>query len=213
MKKTMILLLLLFTMTGCSQEEPEDNDLDETIDEITGFPYDAYLSHENPVVTIEVRDYGTIVLQLFPDVAKNTVNNFITYILDESYNGSTFHRVIEDFMIQGGIVSDAYDPIRGDFSSNGVENNLSHERGVISMARTSVNNSATSQFFIMHKDGTYLDGSYAAFGGVISGLDVLDQIASVSTNVLDAPNTTVVIESITIDLKDYVVDEVIYVEE
>lgn len=215
MKKAYLIILCLLLLTGCSKNEPVEDkgeEVEEEIaEEITGFPYDAYLSHDNPVVSIEVRNYGTIELQLFPDVASNTVNNFITYIQDASYDGSTFHRVIEDFMIQGGIVSDAYDPIKGDFTANGVDNDLSHYRGVISMARTYVNDSATSQFFIMHEDSAYLDGNYAAFGGVISGLDVLDQIAAVSTNASDAPTTSVVIESITIDIKDYIVDEVIYV--
>jgi len=215
MKKAYLILLCLLLLTGCSKSElvgdKGEEVEEEIIEEITGFPYDAYLSHDNPVVSIEVRNYGTIVLQLFPDVASNTVNNFITYIQDASYEGSTFHRVIENFMIQGGIVSNAYDPIKGDFTANGVDNDLSHYRGVISMARTSVNDSATSQFFIMHQDSFYLDDNYAAFGGLIRGLDVLDQIAGVTTNFYDAPTTSVIIDSITVDLKNYVVDEVIYV--
>ena len=136
----------------------------------------------NPVATIEVQDYGTIKVELYPDQAPNTVTNFITLANRGFYNGLTFHRTIPGFMIQGG------DPtgtgqggsrmnIKGEFSSNGVENNISHTRGVISMARNSYNyNSASSQFFIVHQDSTYLDGEYAAFGHVTKGMEVVDEI-------------------------------------
>ena len=143
-------------------------------------------------------------LELFPSVAPNTVNNFIMYIENGDFTNNSFHRIIENFMIQGGDTSSTTCPINGDFEENGVTNDLSHNRGVISMARTFVMNSATSQFFIVHNDSTFLDGSYATFGGLVDGFNVLDYIAGVSTNTSNAPLETVVIESITVDLNGYV---------
>ena len=212
MKRLYILILLLaLTLVGCAGNTTST---DEDVD-LTALPYYSYLSDTNPVVTITVKDVGVLKLQLFPDVAGNTVNNFIHYIQNKSYSNSTFHRVIEDFMIQGGIVSDTGCAIRGEFSSNGVSNDLSHYRGVISMARTTVKNSATSQFFIVHidsdKNRISLDGNYAAFGGLISGFDILDDIAGVLTGLYDAPIQDVVIKSITIDLNGYTVDYVVCV--
>lgn len=180
----------------------EDVDLSKLI-------YRSYLSENNPVVTITIKNYGTMELQLFPDVARNTVNNFISYIQEGSYDNSAFHRIIENFMIQGGIVTNTKCPIKGEFISNGVQNYLPHSRGVISMARTSIKDSATSQFFIVHKDSGFLDGEYASFGGLISGFHVLDALASVSTRFNDAPKDKVVIEKITVNLNGYVVDDVI----
>lgn len=156
---------------------------------------------DNAVVTIEVAGFGNIVLELYFDKAPNTVRNFIHLIQEGYYNGSTFHRVIENFMIQGGSGSKETCAIRGEFTSNGFENDLLHERGVISMARTRYPNTATSQFFIVHKKSAHLDGEYAAFGKMISGFDVLDAIASVSTSNADAPLTTVIITRITVDTK------------
>ncbi|PAT02038.1 hypothetical protein CI105_04025 [Candidatus Izimaplasma bacterium ZiA1] len=159
--------------------------------------------YKKPVVTIVVEDYGTITVELDPNIAKNTVDNFLMYVQDNAYTGTTFHRVIEDFMIQGGMVDVSKCPIKGEFSANGVENNLSHEAGVISTARTNDPNSATSQFFIMHKTNTGLDGNYAAFGKVVTGLDIVDQIAVVNTTTSDTPVEDVVISSITVDLNGY----------
>ncbi|BCR35738.1 peptidylprolyl isomerase [Mariniplasma anaerobium] len=193
------LMILAITLTGCSATV----DQEEEVIDFSQFPYETYLKNDNPVVTITVEDYGDMKLQLFPDLAKNTVDNFIKYIYQGSYEGSTFHRIIEDFMIQGGIVSNPNCQIQGEFSSNGIANDLSHQRGVISMARTSIKNSATSQFFIVHNDSVFLDGSYAGFGGLISGFDILDQLAGVSTNSSDGPLDDVVITSISIDLKGY----------
>jgi peptidyl-prolyl cis-trans isomerase B (cyclophilin B) len=140
-----------------------------------------------------------MVLELYYDKAPNTVRNFIYLANSGFYSGSTFHRVIEDFMIQGGIGSTTACIIKGEFSSNGFSgNDISHIRGVISMARTSVKNSATSQFFIVHKKSTFLDGEYAAFGMLISGFTTLDGIASVNTS-SDKPVVDVVITSITVD--------------
>lgn len=159
----------------------------------------------NPIVTITVRDFGVMTLELYPDIAPLSVDNFVRYVQENRYTDSTFHRVIEDFMIQGGIIDPTRCPITGEFSSNGVTNDLKHVRGVISMARTSVKNSGTSQFFIMHKDSPHLDGDYAAFGMLLTGFDVLDLIAGVETGgAYDAPLSDVVIESITVDLQGYV---------
>ena len=132
--------------------------------------------------TIEVENYGVIELELYGDIAPITVQNFIDLAKSGFYDGLTFHRIIKGFMIQGGDPQgDGYGgsgkPIKGEFSNNGIENNISHERGVISMARSNDMDSASSQFFIMHKDSTHLDGDYAAFGKVISGMDVVDKIA------------------------------------
>lgn len=161
---------------------------------------------ENPVATLEIEGYGTIVLELYPDVAPITVANFIKLANSGYYDGLTFHRIIENFMIQGG------DPkgdgtggpgysIKGEFSQNGVKNDISHVRGVISMARSSMPDSAGSQFFIVHQDSTYLDGQYAAFGKVTEGLDVLDKVATVATYASDKPKKDVIIKSLTVDTK------------
>lgn len=167
--------------------------------------YIDHLSNDNPLVTIVVKDMGTITLELFPSIAPNTVNNFIMYIQSGDFTNNTFHRVIEDFMIQGGNTNSTLCPINGDFSENGFTNDLLHSRGVISMARTSVMNSATSQFFIVHEDSYFLDGNYATFGGVVTGFEVLDAIALVDTNLYDAPLVSVIIQSMTVDLNGYVV--------
>lgn len=167
-------------------------------------PYSEYFSDTNPVITIEIENFGTIIIELFPDVAPNTVNNFIMYIENGDFSDNSFHRVIEDFMIQGGNTYSTECPIKGDFSSNGVLNDLSHYRGTISMARTSVVDSATSQFFIVHENSYFLDGNYATFGGIIDGFDVLDAIAWVDTFYSDAPKEAVVITSISVSLNGYV---------
>lgn len=199
-----LLFVLVLTLTGCSGSLNTLSD-----EELKALPYYSYLSDENPVVTISLKGGGQMQLQLFPDVAKNTVDNFITYIQDKSYSNSTFHRIIEDFMIQGGIVSDARCSIEGEFSSNGVSNNLSHYRGVISMARTSINDSATSQFFIVHKSSSFLNGNYAGFGGLVAGFDILDELAIVAVDSNNAPISDVVIKSIKVDLNGYIVGDVV----
>ena len=130
---------------------------------------------------IVIKDYGTIKLELYPHIAPNTVNNFISLANSGFYDGLTFHRVIKDFMIQGGDpngngTGGSKENIKGEFSANGVKNTISHTRGTISMARSSAYNSASSQFFIMHEDNTGLDGLYAAFGKVTSGIEIVDQI-------------------------------------
>ncbi len=158
----------------------------------------------NPIVTIETENGKKIKIELYPEVAPNTVNNFISLVKKGFYDGLIFHRVISGFMIQGG------DPegtgmggpdysIKGEFGKNGFKNPLKHERGVISMARAMDPNSAGSQFFIMHNDGFFLDGQYAAFGKVIEGLDVVDEIANVKTDYNDRPINNQVMKKVTVD--------------
>lgn len=139
-------------------------------------------SEPTDYVLMTVKDYGQIVIELYPDKAPITVANFKKLVGEKFYNGLTFHRVVSGFMIQGGDpkgngTGGSKETIKGEFSANGVANDLSHTRGVISMARSNDMNSASSQFFIMHADNTGLDGQYAAFGKVISGMDVVDKIA------------------------------------
>ena len=142
------------------------------------------MENKNPIVTIEMENGDKMVAELYPHIAPNTVNNFISLVNSGYYDGIIFHRVIKGFMIQGGCPNGngmggpGYS-IAGEFSSNGFTNNLKHEKGVLSMARTMQPNSAGSQFFIMHARAPHLDGEYAAFGRVIEGLDVVDKIASV----------------------------------
>lgn len=169
----------------------------------------TYLKETNPVVTINVKDHGSIELQLFNEVAPNTVANFIEIAEKGLYKGSIFHRIIPGFMIQGGAVNQAVSPIKGDFIANGVNNPLLHTRGVISMARTNVKDSATSQFFIMHKDSPHLDGLYAAFGVVTNGIDVVDAIAKARRDAYDKPYEDIVIESVTVDLKGSLIPKTI----
>lgn len=162
--------------------------------------YQTFLDEQNPIVTLTVKNYGTIQIELFPKVAPNTVNNFIHHIQNHYYEGLIFHRIIPGFMIQGG-GGTRVKPIRGEFTMNGFENTLMHTRGVISMARTSDPNSQTTQFFIMHQNAPHLDRQYAAFGVVTSGIEVVDQIALAHRDTSDRPYEDVVIESMTVDLK------------
>ena len=150
---------------------------------------------------IEINKFGTIEVELYKDVAPITVDNFIKLVNKGFYNGLTFHRIIKGFMIQGGCPKGngtggpGYS-IKGEFLANGVNNPLKHTRGVISMARAMDPDSAGSQFFIMHKDAPHLDGQYAAFGKVVSGIEVVDAVASVPTNFYDMPLEKVVIKQI-----------------
>ncbi len=162
----------------------------------------------NPVVTIKTEIGNIIKVELYPDIVPNTVNNFISLVDKGFYNGVVFHRVIENFMIQGGdpngtgMGGPGYS-IWGDFSSNGVENPIKHTRGVISMARSQSPNSAGSQFFIMHKDAPHLDGQYAAFGKVIEGIEEVDRIATVKKDMRDKPITPEVMKEVTVELNGY----------
>lgn len=161
MKKTLIIVGLLVLFFGLSifMQDFENRNL--------------LKGKHNVVITI--KDYGKIKVELDADTAPITVTNFIKLVEDKYYDGTTFHRIIEGFMMQGGIGKDTK-TIKGEFASNGVENNISHTRGTISMARTDDKNSASSQFFIVHMDSTSLDGNYAAFGHVTEGMDVVDEI-------------------------------------
>ena len=187
MKRFTILLLaalLLFSLTACGKSDSGNS--------------------EAPImVEITMENGGVIRLELYPKIAPITVENFVTLADSGFYDGLIFHRVIKDFMIQGGDPTGTgmgaanQKTIKGEFRANGVENNLSHVRGVISMARRSrPYDSATSQFFIVHKDSTYLDGQYAAFGRVVSGMDVVDAIAETPTDNSDRPLTPQVIKTI-----------------
>ena len=155
------------------------------------------------MVKIEMADGGIIKIKLYSDVAPITVANFEKLVKEGFYDGLIFHRVINGFMIQGGDptgtgMGGSPDNIKGEFASNGVTNNLSHTRGTISMARTMVKDSASSQFFIVHEDATYLDGEYAAFGVVTEGMDVVDKIAGVDTDMRDKPIKDVVMAKVTL---------------
>ncbi len=161
----------------------------------------------NPKIVINVKNYGKMEAELYPEKAPKTVENFLSLIDKKFFNGLIFHRVIENFMIQGGGFDADFnhkeaESIYGEFASNGfLQNDIKHTRGTLSMARTSVPNSASSQFFIMHKDAPYLDAQYAAFGALTDGFDVLDKIAAVATTTKrfmyqDCPREDVVIESI-----------------
>ncbi|PZD95391.1 peptidylprolyl isomerase [Paenibacillus sambharensis] len=195
------IMLLLAAAAGCGPRP-------ETTTEQSGRnAYDPAAPH--PVVTIQMKDGGTIKVELYPEVAKNTVDNFISLASKGFYNGTIFHRVIPGFMIQGG------DPegtgkggpgysIKGEFNANGYSNNLKHTRGVISMARSgSSYDSAGSQFFIMVADATHLDGKYAAFGAVTEGMEMVDAIVNLPTGASDRPEDPPVMEKVTVELKGY----------
>ena len=158
----------------------------------------------NPIVTFEMENGGVMKAELYPELAPNTVNNFISLVKKGFYDGLIFHRVIPGFMIQGG------DPdgrgtggpgycIKGEFNINGFNNPLLHDRGVLSMARTMVPNSAGSQFFVMHENSPHLDGQYAAFGKVIEGIEIVDEICKVRTDYNDKPRIPQVMKKVTVD--------------
>ena len=160
--------------------------------------------NKKPIVTIEMEDGKVIKLELYPDIAPVTVENFVSLVKKGFYDGLTFHRVIRGFMIQGGcpLGNGTGGPgytIKGEFEANDIENNLKHERGVISMARAMDPNSAGSQFFIMHKTSHHLDGQYAAFGKVIEGMETVDAIAGVATGWGDKPFEDVVMKKVTVE--------------
>lgn len=196
---TAAIMTSLFIISGCGTSGPDENEDASTANEVD-------IDLENPtIVTMTMENGGEVVMELYPDVAPKTVENFVKLASDGFYNGLTFHRVIPGFMIQGG------DPegngtggpdhsVEGEFSNNGFENDLSHERGVVSMARSQDPDSAGSQFFIVVEDSTFLDGDYAAFGKVTEGMDVVDEIVSVETGSNDKPvqGQEQVIETITV---------------
>ena len=158
----------------------------------------------NPIVTFEMENGDIMKAELYPEIAPNTVNNFISLVQNGFYDGLIFHRVIRGFMIQGGcpdgtgMGGPGY-CIKGEFSHNGFQNDLAHTEGVLSMARAMNPNSAGSQFFIMHKNAPHLDGAYAAFGKVIEGMDIVNKIADVPTDFRDRPMKEQKIKSMTVD--------------
>ena len=179
---SIILLCLLFSLTACSRQTSGNSSTSDGNTQLSG-------KHH---VAIEVNNYGTIEVELDADTAPITVTNFINLANSGFYNGLTFHRVIDGFMIQGGDPdgTGAGGPgysIKGEFSQNGFKNDLKHTEGVLSMARTMAPDSAGSQFFIMHKNSPHLDGAYAAFGKITEGMDVVNKIASVRTDYMDRP--------------------------
>lgn len=183
MKKILcIMLIMMLFVTGCKDLLVRENEKEEILSGKIN-------------VSIDVKDYGIIKLELDADTAPITVTNFVNLVNDKFYDGLTFHRIMSGFMIQGGDpdhngTGGSKKTIKGEFSSNGVENNISHVRGVISMARGGNDmNSASSQFFIVHQDSTFLDGNYAAFGHVTEGMDVVDKIAEVSKVATDDNGT------------------------
>ena len=162
------------------------------------------MEKKNPIVTFELENGKVIKAELYPDIAPNTVANFISLVKKGFYDGLIFHRVIRDFMIQGGCPQrtgtggPGYS-IKGEFAGNGVVNELKHEPGVLSMARAMHPNSAGSQFFIMHKTSPHLDGQYAAFGKVVEGFENVDEIANQPTDYMDRPLEKVVMKKVTVD--------------
>lgn len=188
-----LIVLLSVSVFGCTSKEEK-----ATIDPS---------NEKNPIATITMEDKKEIVIELYPEVAPNTVANFIDLASSGYYDGLIFHRVIPDFMIQGGdpmgsgIGGPGYS-IKGEFTSNGFQNNLSHTEGVISMARSNDPDSAGSQFFITVADSTFLDGNYASFGKVLSGLEDAKEISLVERDKRDKPDKEQKIKSITIDTKD-----------
>jgi len=203
------MLTLVFVLSGCgasskSSQPVEENTKSEPTD-TTNYELDV---KENPIVTITMNNDEKIVIELEPKVAPNTVANFIFLAKDGFYDGLTFHRVIPGFMIQGGdpLGNGTGGPdysIDGEFTSNGFENNLKHERGVISMARTQDPNSAGSQFFIMVENAPSLDGEYAAFGKVLEGMETVDKIVSVERDQQDKPLEDQVIKKVEVDTKGF----------
>ena len=170
-----ILIFLVVSMLFCGCEKAEEPAV------TTGDGATLETAKATHYVTIEIENYGTIKAELYGKTAPISVENFVTLAESGFYNGLTFHRIISGFMMQGGAPNNSspkVTPIKGEFSVNGVENNLLHKRGVLSMARTDVMDSATSQFFIMHETSPHLDGKYAAFGMVTEGMDVVDAICA-----------------------------------
>lgn len=189
MKKRLGILLsvalMVLCLGGCKGGDAQTSDNDGTVNDLSSGAeapeYQGEILSGKHHVQIKVKGYGTISLELDADTAPITVSNFVRLAQDGFYNGLTFHRIISGFMIQGGDplgngTGGSDQNIKGEFSANGVENNLKHVRGTISMARSQDNNSASSQFFIMHKDAEHLDGQYAAFGTVTKGMKVVDKI-------------------------------------
>lgn len=217
-KKQFLVILIAAVMVfvvGCTSKPSGEST--ESV-EITGFDPTVVDYTTVPMATLELESGEVIKVALFPDVAPNTVNNFISLSRSGFYDGLIFHRVIPGFMIQGGdplgngMGNPGYS-IKGEFTSNGFENNLTHIKGVLSMARSKDNDSAGSQFFIMQVEYNSLDEEYASFGYVTEGIDVVDRIVTVETGKNDMPKEPVVIKSVTIELNGYSPVEVVKVGE
>lgn len=198
-----IILVFTFTLIGCGKQAASTGD---NKNNSSSTAYKSKYSGKKPVVTIEMEDGAKIKLELYPDTAPRTVDNFVALVQKNFYDGLIFHRVIPDFMIQGG------DPqgvgtggpgytIPGEFKSNGFDNPLKHTRGVISMARSENPNSAGSQFFIMVKDNSQLDGDYATFGKVTEGMEEVDKIVSTKRDDSDKPLTPQKMKKVTVDIQ------------
>lgn len=203
-----MLTVVLLTLTACSSKETSNNDISNTKDIKEESSNYAEQVKENPIVTITLENDKKVVVELEPKIAPNTVANFISLVQDGFYDGLIFHRVIPGFMIQGG------DPdgngtggkdyaVKGEFTNNNFENNLLHERGVISMARSQDMDSASSQFFIMVADSAELDGDYAAFGKVTSGMKAIDEIVNVDRNSADKPLKDQKMKKVEVDTKGF----------
>lgn len=208
-KRTWWIIAIVFLLTSIVLIGCQSKDTDEADDQ-----NEEGNGSGEPVVTITMEDGEEIQIELYPDIAPNTVNNFISLVENGFYDGLIFHRVIPGFMIQGG------DPdgigtggpgysIKGEFATNGVENDLNHDRGVVSMARSQHPDSAGSQFFIMVADSPGLNGEYAAFGKVIEGMDVADAIVDVETDMSDKPQEDQAIEKVKVELNGYEPEEVV----
>ncbi|MGH4050897.1 MAG: peptidylprolyl isomerase [Clostridium sp.] len=211
LRKTMVLFTLIFVVIagGCGNKEQakvDDTTKVEQAVEPTAVkkPTEKGANDKNPMVTIEMEDGSIIKIELYPEIAPNTVRNFVSLVQSKFYDGLIFHRVITDFMIQGGdpegtgTGGPGYE-ISGEFSNNGFENALKHERGVISMARSADLDSAGSQFFIMVKDTSSLDGDYAPFGKVTQGLETVDKIVAVEKDGSDKPTKDQKMKKVTVD--------------
>lgn len=210
--KYVLCLCLLFMLCGCSEEEKKMNYSTEKLNGKTIYNIEnkKYIESEEATnyIKIDVNNYGIMIAELYPEVAPITVENIKELIKEKFYDGIIFHRVIKDFMIQTGDptgtgMGGSEKEIKGEFEINGIKNNISHTRGVLSMARRGSNpetedtlNSASSQFFIVHQDSYFLDGSYASFGKLLNGYDILDKIATTSTDQNDKPLNDIKMNSI-----------------
>ena len=210
--KYVLCLCLLFMLCGCSEEEKKMNYTTEKVNgkTIYNIENEKYIESEEATnyIKIDVNNYGIMIAELYPEVAPITVENIKELIKAKFYDGIIFHRVIKDFMIQTGDptgtgMGGSEKEIKGEFEINGIKNNISHTRGVLSMARRGSNpetedtlNSASSQFFIVHQDSNFLDGSYASFGKLLNGYDILDKIATTSTDQNDKPLNDIKMNSI-----------------
>jgi peptidyl-prolyl cis-trans isomerase B (cyclophilin B) len=210
-KRTIIIIACSIFLVGCGSSNNSKSSSDTSSSSSDNKGTDnkktdqAKTDNKLPIATITIKDYGTVKVELYPEYAPNTVNNFISLANKDFYNGLKFHRIIKEFMIQGG------DPkgngtggpdynIKGEFPNNGFkQNTLKHTEGILSMARSSQKDSAGSQFFIMTKEAKHLDGDYAAFGKVIEGMDIVHKVEAVQTSGEDKPVKDVVIESIKVD--------------